>query len=213
MAEMITSMRGRGVLLYAALLLVFASAWASDTWPRLTVPAILFAVLVVLGEAIALVWAARRLRSNEMASKNTVVLDYVSRELHSSLHSVGKWSSEHHDLDVLLLNENQVLRYRASRPSTWAMGRGLNDELCAPIIQRSLRQPLQSQLPSPIRNWKITGESTDAFNIEAGAFEIQHFHGQTNIRVIDPDQVTVEGVRRDSSGRDAPVAIREPVRH
>ncbi|BAL77071.1 DNA helicase [Bradyrhizobium cosmicum] len=60
-------------------------------------------------------------------------------------------------------------------------------------VQRSV-----SQLPT-LPDWKIVPQGQEAFTIDAGAFEIEHFGGRTNIRVHDPERVTVEGAKRGSA--------------
>jgi hypothetical protein len=47
-----------------------------------------------------------------------------------------------------------------------------------------------------LEKWKLVRHSDEAFNIKAGAFEIEYFHGKTNIRVLDSSRVTVEGENR-----------------
>jgi len=55
---------------------------------------------------------------------------------------------------------------------------------------------LQRARQLSLANWKIVTHGHDAFNVEAGAFEIEYFQGQTNIRVLDLSRVTIEGAAR-----------------
>ena len=46
-----------------------------------------------------------------------------------------------------------------------------------------------------MNRWRVKGNGPNAFNVSAGAFEIEHFHGQTHIRVLDSSKVSVSGPR------------------
>jgi hypothetical protein len=59
--------------------------------------------------------------------------------------------------------------------------------------------------------WKIVPHSENAFNVVAGSFEIEHFHGKTNIRILDPSHVTVEGATRGTKSKAAAPDIPVPV--
>jgi hypothetical protein len=60
----------------------------------------------------------------------------------------------------------------------------------------------QPQL-AELEKWRLVVQGDQAFNIAAGAFEIEHFHGKTNIRVLDTSRVTVETGKRGVSLPDA----------
>lgn len=59
MEMLLRSDRVRVALLNTTLLLLFASAWVSDRWPELTIPAIGIAFILVIGAAILLYVAAK----------------------------------------------------------------------------------------------------------------------------------------------------------
>jgi hypothetical protein len=52
--------------------------------------------------------------------------------------------------------------------------------------------PVKPLLPDELAKWELITHGRHAFNVIAGSFEIEHFHGQTNIRVLDPLRVTLE---------------------
>ncbi len=54
-----------------------------------------------------------------------------------------------------------------------------------------------------LEKWLLLVQGDEAFNVAAGAFKIEHFHGRTNIRVIDTSRVTVENGKRGVSLPDA----------
>jgi hypothetical protein len=47
-----------------------------------------------------------------------------------------------------------------------------------------------------LKKWHASTQGDGAFSVDAGVFQIDHFHGATNIRVIDTAHVTVEGRKR-----------------
>jgi hypothetical protein len=61
-----------------------------------------------------------------------------------------------------------------------------------------------------LKKWYLVVQGDEAFNIAAGAFEIEHFHGKTNIRVLDTSRVSVEiGTgKRGVSLSDAPPGLK-----
>ena len=54
----------RDVLLYATLLLVFATAWVCYRWPAFAIPAVVIACLIVSGEALIIYFVAKRLKAS-----------------------------------------------------------------------------------------------------------------------------------------------------
>ena len=61
-----------------------------------------------------------------------------------------------------------------------------------------------------LEKWRIVAQGDKAFHISAGAFEIEHFHGMTNIRVIDASRVTVETSKRGEPLPDTELGILKP---
>jgi len=140
---------------------------------------------------------------------------------------------DYHSRDVV------YLRLRASRPVTWPLANVHLEELASPefrrigqyvIATRSTLKHLQPFLhaePSSggraifkaeparalgreLEKWKLVQHGDDAFNIDAGAFEIEFFHGRTNIRVLDSARVTVEGKNRGVAPEGAPPELVAP---
>jgi hypothetical protein len=64
MVTILSSPQLRDVLLYATLLLVFATAWVSDRWPDLTTPAVVIAAVLLIGEAFLLYLARKALKGS-----------------------------------------------------------------------------------------------------------------------------------------------------
>jgi hypothetical protein len=112
-----------------------------------------------------------------------------------------------------------LLAHRASRRA-WTP-QSLRHETLRSLRQEILRALPNKQEPterdravSPeLEKWKIIPVSKDAFNVVAGAFEIEYFHGRTNIRVLDPTSVTVEGPNRGEKSEVAPPEVRPAVWH
>ena len=65
MAAILKSRQLRDVLVYATLLLVFATAWVNYRWPALTVPALAIAGILLSGEAVLIYFTVKRLRHRE----------------------------------------------------------------------------------------------------------------------------------------------------
>jgi hypothetical protein len=62
-----------------------------------------------------------------------------------------------------------------------------------------------------LATWKLHEHGEEAFNIIAGAFVIEHFHGRTNIRILDSTRVTVESENRGQKSSIAPLGINAAV--
>ena len=54
----------RDVLLYATLLLVFATAWVSYRWPALAIPAVAITCILLSGEGLLIYSVAKRLKAS-----------------------------------------------------------------------------------------------------------------------------------------------------
>jgi hypothetical protein len=125
------------------------------------------------------------------------------------------------DDNVLL----QALRPRASEVSTWALGvlaekRSLYlafaKELESRLIKElELCQSLNIKAVAPVTTelakWQLIKHNDEAFNIVAGSFEIEYFHGRTNIRVLDSSRVTVESRTRGEVSDIAPADLRPSI--
>jgi len=84
----------------------------------------------------------------------------------------------------------------------------LSKDYSATLLGVHRRRHDISRLPAQLRAWELEVVDPNAFQIKAGDFEIEHFHGQTNIRVLNPSVVTVEGPRRGVMLPDAPAGLR-----
>jgi hypothetical protein len=255
-AGLLRSDRARVVLLNATLLLVFATAWVSHSWPEFTVPAIVLAFAIVIGEAALLYVAAkkeaaaseaaasrasaeavRRLEAREGSGSSEVVLaqNRSMVEYADLISAYQRYFSEHHkDASRELLRDRELLaahhhymvyalRPRASRVSSWALAtlhenrslylafaRELELRLASEVeLRRALRANFMA--PSELAKWKVTTQGEEAFNISAGAFEIEYFRGRTNIRVLDSSRVTVEDERRGVKSKVAPPGMDAPI--
>lgn len=129
---------------------------------------------------------------------------------------------------AILMAKLYKQRARASEVVTWALtdleegqARTLQEAERMRAVARSLqvwvdakhletwpsweatRRPPSKELA----NWKLHHQGEEAFNITAGAFEIEHFHGRTNIRILDPSRVTVESERRGDLSPVAPAGL------
>jgi hypothetical protein len=60
----------RDVLLYATLLLVFATAWVCYRWPAFAIPAVVIACLIVSAEALIIYFVAKRLKASSTTDGN-----------------------------------------------------------------------------------------------------------------------------------------------
>jgi hypothetical protein len=224
MPALLRSDRGRIVLLNATLVFLFACAWVSDRWPELALPVTISAFVVVVGEAILIYRLARRFTSPDasQAASNIPVPKLVeSYDVHHDDDLFTKVTIPKEYEKLLALHRHRLhsyaVRARASRASTWALAALRDDELSYRVIVRKIEAALamQLELRRPLRSelakWKVVTHGDEAFRIVAGAFEIEYFHGLTNIRVLDSSRVTIEGETRGVKSKAAPHGIRPPV--
>jgi hypothetical protein len=227
-------------MLNTAIVLVFACAWIADRWPSLTLLALLFAFIIVAGEVIILcLLSAKKASSGQAHSPREEIDPPFAEEVDYSIvsdddadqrrklarerlvrlvlkkfaeqHASRNWpipTIEHRGDNVELDRWAAVLakNYAAASYALYLLETSANKSNTAP--QRNARRlPAKPELV----NWKIVTHGGDAFNVEAGAFEIEHFGGHTNIRVLDPSRVTIEGTRRGVKSEVAPADISVPI--
>ena len=225
--------RSRIILLNATLVILFATAWVSDRWPELTLPAILLALVVVVGQAILFYYFARKSSSRDAEQVVShkyprEVADLVSPEI-NRLAALTHLLEDHKTevdyrvyttaIDLLTkprLHRGAIMRHyfvhsalrpRASQPSTWALATLREKEsLYAMIWEPELPRVRSSELAK----WKVVPQGDEAFKLVAGAFEIEVFHGLTNIRILDSSRVTIEGEASGTRSKVAPLGIRPP---
>jgi hypothetical protein len=211
--RLLNSERGRVAFLNAMLLLAFAAAWVSDQWPQFAIPAIAFAGLVVFGAALLLYVAAKHARAcKEPPPKNPEHQSVQHETSHATPASATVERKSLWSVEVLAnlyahgraYDDEAFISFLAHRPS----------DIRAAYVALSQSWPLKHGLPSTpdeLSKWRLIRHAPDSFNIRAGSFEIEHFHGHTNIRVLDPSRVTVEGEERGVRPKSAPPGIKAPV--
>ena len=239
--------RARGVLLNATFLFLVATAWISDRWPQLTIPALAIAFAVVLGEVALLYFMAKRTRSISEV-EDSISQNVERQEVRSSgnrpadppqtdVTFLNDWKQTNYSNIGLILSRRQyaLLRHqhllhlqrpRASLASTWALAslydeRSLSEAIARAWLLRELENkvemiaPLSSDLAKlkaiEAAKWEIVPQGDQAFSIVAGSLVIEHFHGRTNIRVIESSQVNVEGETRGTKSKVAPPDICAPI--
>lgn len=224
MLERLKSDWTRTVLLNASLFVLFGFAWVSDRWPEFATVAILSAAAFVAIEGFLLFKFSRRHEPNGKDEVKTVEVTH-SPLTHDARNSLPTASSNDQALkDALyyeiLQSQSQSLRalqrHRAHLLHdahlvqekdfanfflTWttAHSREARFRFLVAIKELEHSHPKLSEL----KKWRLVVQGDEAFNIAAGAFEIEHFHGKTNIRVLDTSRVTVETGKRGVSLPDA----------
>jgi hypothetical protein len=204
--------RLRIALLNAPLFLLFGAAWVSDKWPNLATSAMVIAFVIAGLEFAALAWLGKRAKLIEDRAIDEARrdVDHERAGYEQTLAYRERRYFRHHHL-VLQLREHQLQQMRASRVETWAFGSIPSERWLEHLVQREVEraQLLKHSGSNELRKWKFESHGPEAFNIIAGAFVIEHFHGQTNIRVLDPSRVSVESkVRGDLKGVVAPIGIK-----
>jgi hypothetical protein len=223
--ERLKNDRTRTVLLNATLFVLFGFAWLSDRWPELATTAILSACAFVAFEVILLFNFSRRdepdakdgaveaakpqatanARSNlPVASPKAFPNDEALKDaLYSEIlesQSQALRALQRHRAHLLteayLLHEKNVATYLLRW--TTAHSREARFKFLVAVKELDRRQPRLAEL----EKWRLLVQG-DEFNVAAGAFEIEHFHGRTNIRVLDTSRVTVETGKRGVSLPDA----------
>jgi hypothetical protein len=213
----------RTVLLNASLFVLFGFAWVSDRWPELATMAILAAAGFVAIEGFLLFRFSRRHERNGKDEVNTVEVAH-SPLTHVARNSMSTASSNDQALkdalySEILQSQSQALRalqrHRAHLLHdahlvhekdfanfflrwTTAHSREARFRFLVAIKELEHSQPKLAEL----KKWRLVVQGDEAFNIAAGAFEIEHFHGKTNIRVLDTSRVTVETGKRGVSLSD-----------
>jgi hypothetical protein len=206
----------RAAFLNSIMLLVFAAAWVSDVWPQATALALGVTFAVVVGTTASLYFVARRastarrasnegfLRPHEVKPKKQEAgplrddrdyVHYVASEVgHAFAKQVLDWHS--HRNKPLTKADATFIAYMAATHDYLCELRKI-DEL---HLKGSRLRTWQAAPARDLESWKFIPLGPSAFNIEAGAFVIEHSCGHTNIQVLDPARVAVEGGRRSAKG-------------
>jgi hypothetical protein len=213
----------RVVLLNASLFVLFGFAWISDRWPELATTAILAASAFVVIEGFLLFKLSRRHERNKEEVRTVEVTN--SSLTHDARSNLPTFSLNDQALkdalySEILQSQSQALRtlqrHRAHLLHeghlvhqkdfanyflrwTTAHSREARFRFLVAVKELEHTQPKLAEL----KKWRLIVQGDEAFNIAAGAFEIEHFHGKTNIRVLDTSRVTVETGKRGVSLPDA----------
>lgn len=201
--------RARSLTLNAPLVLIFLSAWVSDRWPMVTLPAIATAVAGVVVEAVWLYRSAKNAKLEARGVPQSVELTIPPYEHDENVESktggivsnvsVATFGVDDHAYRHFLIASSQnaakhVAMMASSHPAVATFERDL-------MAAWSRRANDNRLTPLDLAKWQLSTQGDRAFRVDAGAFEIHHFHGHTNIRVIDVDRVTVEAKPRDHRSR------------
>lgn len=204
----------RSMLLNAPIILILISAWISDRWQALTAPAIAIAVAAVATEVFWLRSSAKRMRVKirkpsaaglAPVERSAKVSDKLPSE---SIPRIPVVSPPHlAEIAAWLVVDGQIKEKSIVPRQVPVSGAALWALTMLPE-NRGFQKSLPHR-PSDLEKWKLMVQGEEAFKVEAGAFEIEHFYGHTNIRILDASRVTVEGKERASR---APPSIKEAPR-
>ena len=221
MEKLLTSDRTRRLFLNGTLFALFATVWAADRWPQYGLLALALGFLVVICAALLLYRTAARIRSSLKAPRFQPA---ESRRgpaplLDVAISSPPRDVPDLRDREFPIVQEQLPLAVylrslRASRASPWAIARSNEQRLHRFAPELEFRRPQNLELAKrrvlEAAKWQVVPQGEGAFSIIAGAFEIEHFYGRTNIRVIDPLRVTIEGELRGSRTKVAPAEFCAP---
>jgi hypothetical protein len=221
--ELLRSDKLRTGFLNVTLLLVFACAWVSDQWPKFATAA------VALGCALAVFQIALLLNLGKSRNRDAHNEAKVVQTTEIPVSHIAGRSSEVAVIPATALALNEALysellhsqsravhalkhshRYKANalvrhaQLLSWTVEHSREDRFKFLMALKGLdRRPS----PSELEKWRLVVQGDEAFQIAAGAFEIEHFHGKTNIRVLDTSRVTVETDKRGVPLPDAPPGL------
>ncbi len=196
---------------------VFVAAWVSDAVPTATVPSLALAFvssLVSLG--VAYKWGrnqneTRSLRAPEIKSLEAPAPDYLELSHAAAIKHYSRWIYSQSLLDeyqrVAELNQLVFAARQNSLRKLAALAEFRSRVLLTPSesFERSISPA------APLDAWKLVAHGDRSFNIVAGTFEIEYFHGQVNIRILDPTKVTVEGSDRGAPVISVPPLVKAPI--
>jgi hypothetical protein len=100
---------------------------------------------------------------------------------------------------------HQLKRLQPSVGDEWALFLALQERAHRRLSTVQANSPFRNHL-STRNNWRILDYAPDIFNVDAGAFEIEHISGQTVIRIRDHSTVKVEDAIYE---RDNGMALKE----
>jgi len=181
--------RARSWFFNIGLVIVFIAAWVSDKWPELAMPAIAAACSIVLFQAGFLYFAASRSKIASDASND--VTDIAENVVAASVAFAESDAIRLNTLDVFSsfekMHRNVLSNMTSSQPISWVLTSFPDitaDRILA--VYRDVR------VAENLAEWKYTQLPGRAFNVDAGAFTIEHTNDHTVIVVHDSSRVTVE---------------------
>ena len=196
------------LVLNSTLFFLFAAATIADHWPNFAVAAGVVAFVAVAIEAY-IFWRYAHLPApsadHALASVPAPAFPEVA---HSDLFLISPTLVDRNrdDLRIVTYIRNHH-NHDHRRFSAWANAHLREERFqylnIVKVMER--RKPI-----TELEKLKVVAHGNDAFNIVAGAFEIEFFHGRTNIRVLDSSKVTIEGANRGEKLPGLPPAHQPP---
>ncbi len=162
---------------------IFVMAALADRYPEFTTYSILISAFVIVAQMGCLYIIGLR-NGNGVVHEN----EYSPADANSRV------------VRIISQKENHFYSVHSSLARTQTLNRYLLVANYEQLIRarREFYERLAKVDALEAAAWNISAQGKDAFTVTAGAFEIEHFHGKTNIRVLDTSQVTVEGPTRGS---------------
>jgi hypothetical protein len=195
------------------------------------VPALIAALAIVVGE-VALLAVAGKLRSRQDGSHSQLVLPSVAS---SDLTSYPKGAASTMADVVTFVRAFDLATQEYGKVAGLEMSRELSRQhfLAVRRLHQLQRQARASSLKGTTLSilaeqriylmslelerrrfpalscddWQVIPQGQDAFTVDAGAFAIEHFGGKTNIRILDPLRVSIEGPTRGVPVDNSPPGI------
>lgn len=190
--------RARSWFFNIGLIVVFIAAWVSDKWPEMSVPAISVACLIVLFQAGFLYFAA--LQSKNASAGTFDAQSGVPRIAESIVASSVAFAEADairlNTLDIITnfqafysfekVDRNLFSNVMSSQPMSWALT-SFPDTTADRIL--SEYRDIRSSENLAVRKYILLPGR--AFNVDAGAFTIEHTNDHTIIVIHDSACVTV----------------------
>ncbi|HEY8333605.1 MAG TPA: hypothetical protein VIQ05_07400 [Tardiphaga sp.] len=191
-------------MLNSTLFLLFGAATIADRWPGFAMHVGVLAFAVVAIEA-AVFWRFVKQRNERddisRSEVNNIALDHSNSYLDTKVQADMFLMAPNLLMSSFDIHERRLLAHLRHRHqqearhvlAAWALAHVREERFQYLNIVKEMerRRPI-----TELEKLKVVAHSNDAFNIVAGAFEIEFFHGRTNIRVLDSSKVTVEGATR-----------------
>jgi hypothetical protein len=180
----------RGLVLYGTLIFVFFAAWYADKYPTYGDQALLAAIIVALIEVGVFALLSAKLQNRFPYLAISYLKNRLPRSYKYSMPKIA-----HDDIVANVISPSDISeRSLIAAAYLRSYQRHMYSVSALQAFQLAYVRDLQERrrLPAEIRKWTLSEQSENAFTVEAGAFVIEHFHGHTNIKVNDPDRVTVQ---------------------